>query len=275
MVYGCGNKMIKLYLFVTNIVIFAIGTTLLGLATWMLNDANFSDDVAKLIEQELASGVSVIFSRTIPKYHTYLWIAIAIGAMLAIVGFLGCCGASCENSFALSTFSAIVLVLAVIQVATLTMIVVERPEVIAKMETGLVEISKTPRSRKLLASYENLFKCCGATADTQVLYKEENQCTGELLENAPDCLTVFEQKIDLYVTYVLVTGLCVLIIQTIAIVFSCVLVRTFIYRSKCSYTIDNIHRRASSSNSNMDNNNNDDDADDDEGISFDGLGGNR
>uniref|UniRef100_A0A0M3JLG6 CD046 protein n=1 Tax=Anisakis simplex TaxID=6269 RepID=A0A0M3JLG6_ANISI len=60
-------------------------------------DKDFASNLEKLAESIHHEKLNVL-----AKYQASLWVLVAVGALLFLVGFLGCCGAMCESTLLLS-----------------------------------------------------------------------------------------------------------------------------------------------------------------------------
>ncbi|VDM99638.1 unnamed protein product [Thelazia callipaeda] len=97
MVHGCGNRMLKFLFFTANLLLCAFGALIFGFSLWANLDKDFADNLKKLAEEMHEEDMNIL-----TKYQTSLWILVAIGAILFLVGFLGCCGAMCESTVLLT-----------------------------------------------------------------------------------------------------------------------------------------------------------------------------
>jgi len=72
----------KYIIFTINFVIWAMGGAILGLAIWIRADSDFWE-----YHQSL----------DIPQYYQACYVAIALGVLILIIGFFGCCGAALDS----------------------------------------------------------------------------------------------------------------------------------------------------------------------------------
>ncbi|KAK5979366.1 hypothetical protein GCK32_000768, partial [Trichostrongylus colubriformis] len=89
MVAGCGNKCIKYIFWLINFLFFALGAAIVGLSVWLRFDKSF-----------LSKAISTVRIDTdklpLESFYWILYVTIAFGLVLLILGFLGCCGSACE-----------------------------------------------------------------------------------------------------------------------------------------------------------------------------------
>lgn len=112
---GCGPNCAKIILIFFNIIFWLSGLGLLAIGIWVLVDSSILDKidfVASLVE---GNGEML-------KYASY--VLIAVGLLIAIVGFFGCCGALKENKCLLGmyVFLLILVMLGEIAIAVLAIL---------------------------------------------------------------------------------------------------------------------------------------------------------
>ncbi|XP_069837281.1 tetraspanin-1 [Dendropsophus ebraccatus] len=97
---------IKVLMILFNLAIFLAGGTLLGVGIWVSVD---STSFLKIFGT-IPNGVAA-------QFVNVGYFLIAIGALLLILGFLGCCGAQKESKCLLITFFSIVLIIFIAEIA--------------------------------------------------------------------------------------------------------------------------------------------------------------
>ncbi|XP_051801764.1 tetraspanin 34a isoform X1 [Acanthochromis polyacanthus] len=104
----CCSGFLKIMMFIFNGAIFVAGGAILGVGVWFQVDSSsvlgFTEEVRDA-SAEIAQLINVSY------------LLIAVGAVLLIIGFLGCCGAVMKNRCMLLTFFIIVLIIFIVQVA--------------------------------------------------------------------------------------------------------------------------------------------------------------
>ncbi|VBB34508.1 unnamed protein product [Acanthocheilonema viteae] len=212
MVHGCGNRMVKILFFTANLLICLFGTLIFGFSLW----ANLDKDFASKLETALSVNADDL--TVLARYQTLLWMLIIIGAFLFFVGFLGCCGAMCENVILLTLFFIIVLALTIIEVGTVIFAAINKEqfknvlhrynnlsENLMRMmkdsclyvENASDRLSPFPFQKLLskvdqaedkylqdLKPIQDVLQCCGATQETMERYREHGLCKGELSNKA-------------------------------------------------------------------------------------------
>ncbi|XP_067997728.1 tetraspanin-1 [Melanerpes formicivorus] len=101
---GCFT-FIKVMMILFNLVIFLSGGTLLGVGIWVTTDRDSFLDVFGVLSSTVMQVVNVGY------------FLIVIGAILLVIGFLGCYGAQKESKCLLMMFFSVVLIIFVAEVA--------------------------------------------------------------------------------------------------------------------------------------------------------------
>ncbi|XP_005729962.1 CD9 molecule a isoform X2 [Pundamilia nyererei] len=103
MALGGGIKCVKYLMFIFNLFFWLAGTAVLAIGLWLRLDQK----TKSLFEEPDSSYV----------FYTGVYILIAAGALIMVVGFLGCCGAIRESPCMLGTFFFFLLIIFAIEVA--------------------------------------------------------------------------------------------------------------------------------------------------------------
>ncbi|XP_053299244.1 tetraspanin 35 [Pleuronectes platessa] len=156
---GC-FEFLKVTMFVFNGIIFLAGAAILGVGIWVKVDSGSVlgflgkiEDAPSQLGQVLNVG----------------YLLIAIGALLLVIGFLGCCGAMKESKCMLLLFFIIVLLVFIAEVAGAVVILVFRPladELLQKLSTAAVQnIKKDYGKNQDITGLWNTtmtgLQCCG------------------------------------------------------------------------------------------------------------------
>uniref|UniRef100_UPI0037E7069E tetraspanin 35 n=1 Tax=Semicossyphus pulcher TaxID=241346 RepID=UPI0037E7069E len=156
---GCFG-FLKTMMVVFNGIIFLAGAAVLGVGIWVKVDSGSILSFLGKIEgapEELSQVLNVGY------------LLIAVGALLLVIGFLGCCGAVKESKCMLLLFFIIVLVVFIAEVAGAVVILVFRPladELFVKFGTAAVKNIKkdygsNPDVTGLWNTTMSTLKCCG------------------------------------------------------------------------------------------------------------------
>ncbi|XP_039880536.1 tetraspanin 34 [Simochromis diagramma] len=155
----CCSGFLKIMMFIFNGGIFLAGAVILGVGIWVQVDRSSFLDI--LDEVEDASSLSQLANVS--------YLLIAVGAVLLLIGFLGCCGAIRENKCMLLTFFSIVLIIFLIEVAGAIVLFVFKDvagELLQDLEKNVQKsIKNNYGTKKQLTSVWNNtmeeLKCCG------------------------------------------------------------------------------------------------------------------
>ncbi|VDN53598.1 unnamed protein product [Dracunculus medinensis] len=221
MVYGLGNAVIKFLFFSANLLICVFGGLIFGFSLWANLDKNFAVNLEKLTKEIHQENLNML-----SKYQASLWILVAVGALLFLVGFLGCCGALCESTLLLSLFFVIVLVLTFIEMGAAIFAITSKNQFKESLHKLLNEVSKNKTYMKNLKPIEDLFQCCGATVETQEEFKRAGLCEKDLYTKA-DCFKVITDWIHSTGEIVIVIAFILFVIELFALLSTCILCRAF------------------------------------------------
>lgn len=156
----CCSGFLKIMMFVFNGGIFVAGAAILGVGVWVKVDSASLLGVLDEIENappELSQLANVAY------------LLIGVGAVLLIIGFLGCCGAIRESRCMLLMFFCIVLIIFLIEVAGAIVLFIFQGlagELLDSLETQVrASIRNDYGKENSLTSLWNAtmdqFKCCG------------------------------------------------------------------------------------------------------------------
>ncbi|KAL4647931.1 tetraspanin-1-like isoform X1 [Arapaima gigas] len=196
----CCSNFLRFTMIVFNFIIFLAGAAILGVGIWVKVDSESLMNVLEMVENA-PEELNQIFSVG--------YVLIAVGAVLVLMGFLGCCGAIKESPCMLLTFFVIVLLVFIAEVAGAIMLFVFKPlveELINKLGTQVVESFKKDYGKNedltgLWNSTMSGLHCCGFYNYTDFTASPFNYMTGG---NYPDtccqsspCTTEEAEKDDL------------------------------------------------------------------------------
>uniref|UniRef100_A0A7N8XYB7 Tetraspanin n=2 Tax=Mastacembelus armatus TaxID=205130 RepID=A0A7N8XYB7_9TELE len=156
---GCFG-FLKVMMFVFNGVIFLAGAAILGVGVWVKVDSGSILGFLGKIENAPAELSQVL---------NVGYLLIAIGALLVVIGFLGCCGAVRESRCMLLLFFIIVLLVFIAEVAGAVVVLVFRPladDLFNKFGTTAVQsikkdYGKNPDVTGLWNTTMSTLNCCG------------------------------------------------------------------------------------------------------------------
>ncbi|KAM6925950.1 CD81 antigen-like [Lycodopsis pacificus] len=169
-VAGC-TKCIKYMLFLFNFIFWLAGGVILGVALWLRHDSQTSNLLILNFEGHQAPGT----------FYTSVYILIAVGAVMMLVGFLGCYGAIQESQCLLGTFFFFLVILFACEVAAAMWGFMNKDRISKELITfydsayiKAVDVSGSPSKDsaiKVLDAFHTTLDCCGKGDDT-ALFKQ-------------------------------------------------------------------------------------------------------
>jgi len=227
---GCVKSMTQGLLLVVNLIIFVCGVAVLGGGIYL------ETQMSKYLDFFDGQGVSTSI------------VFIVIGALIALVSFLGCCGACTSNACLMKTYGAILCILLIAEIGTAVAIYVFKGDVkdllTKNMDKTLKDFGK-PDFKAPTDSWNALqgeFKCCGVKdymdwTDSEVLKKTESvpdSCCKTISEGCGNgktksgadvkdiytngCFSTFEETINSNVGIAAGIGAAIAVIQLVTII---------------------------------------------------------
>lgn len=151
-----GNACLKYLVFIFNFLFFLIGCGILGIGIWLkVGKQDYLD-----VTQELSS---------VSKYVTAGNLMIAVGVIIVIVAFLGCCGAVMENSCMLLVFFILLLIIFILELAVGIFAYVKRGDIEEQLQKDFQDAIQTKYSptddktavNVAIDKFQKEFECCG------------------------------------------------------------------------------------------------------------------
>ncbi|KAM8771443.1 tetraspanin 34a [Acanthopagrus schlegelii] len=238
----CCSGFLKIMMFVFNGGIFLAGAAILGTGIWVKVDSGSLLGILDNVEgapSELDQLASVSY------------VLIAVGAVLVVIGFLGCCGAIRESRCMLLTFFSIVLIIFIIEVAGAVVLLVFQglaDQLLQDVEEGIRKdlTSKYGSDEGVTSIWDSTMeklKCCGGSnytdfddspfVNTNGFYPKtccdanisEGQCTESRASNfmADGCIDRIVQLIEDNAVIVAAVALGITALEIAAMVVSMVL----------------------------------------------------
>lgn len=190
-VEGC-TKCIKYLLFVFNFVFWLAGGVILGVALWLRHDPK----TTSLLYLELGD-------RSAPNtFYVGIYILIAVGAVMMVVGFLGCYGAIQEAQCLLATFFACLVILFACEVAAGIWGFVNKNQIAKDMkqfydqaaqQTVVDDKDMASKAQAVMKTFHQTLNCCGSKTLSQTtnLHLRSTTCP-----NSPNSLATILYKED-------------------------------------------------------------------------------
>ncbi|XP_067846270.1 tetraspanin-1 isoform X2 [Heptranchias perlo] len=152
---GCFT-FVKVIMVLFNLIIFLAGGALLGVGIWVSVDGSSFIKVIGPVSSQAMQFVNIGY------------FCIAIGAVLVLLGFLGCCGAQKESKCLLIMFFAIVLIIFIAEIAAAVVALVYSSFAESLLRAWVTPVLKNDYGRQtdvtgIWNTTMSELKCCGFT----------------------------------------------------------------------------------------------------------------
>ncbi|XP_061466146.1 CD81 antigen [Rhineura floridana] len=157
-VEGC-TKCIKYLLFVFNFVFWLAGGIILGVALWLRHDSQTTTILGSALENQSAPS----------SFYVGIYILIAVGSVMMVVGFVGCYGAIQESQCLLGTFFTCLVILFACEVAAGIWGFTHREKIAtevkqfydnAKNDIDSPNKSIADKAKAVVRTFHETLKCC-------------------------------------------------------------------------------------------------------------------
>lgn len=204
-----GVKCIKYLLFFFNFIFWLAGSAVLAVALWLRLDKR----TTTVIE---ADG-------TQDTFFTGVYILIACGALMMLVGFCGCCGAIRESQCLLGTFFTCLLIVFAAEVATGVYGFLNKDEVVKAGRAAydkLLEEHKHGKDNFTLAYVQNAYDCCEGGENINSI---NATCPNDGKNIHDDCKEKIEDHLNKKLYIIGIVGLGIAAVMIFGMIFSMVL----------------------------------------------------
>ena len=218
---GCA-KVIKWLHFIFNTIFWLVGCAILGLGIWLYVEfGNFLSDII---------GVSWLSAPII---------LITVGSIIAVLGFLGCCGAVMENARCLYAFGSLLCIVLALEITAGAVGYAKRGDLddtlVDDLETTQESYNTDTIVKEAWDRVQKDFTCCGtnnytdwydidsfsaANLPISCCDGDPTVCTAISARTRGGCHTVIKQKIEDNIIPVGIAVLVLGIIQLIGIAFA-------------------------------------------------------
>ncbi|GAA6105856.1 CD9 molecule b isoform X1 [Tachysurus ichikawai] len=150
-----GEQAVKYLLFAFNFVIWLAGTGVLAIGLWL----RFDKTTSSLFQVENSPSTFLIG----------VYILLAAGALMMVVGFLGCCGAIRESQCMLGLFFIFLLIIFAAEVAAGIWGLSNKAKIVDEMKQfynqtfNNYKATKQPALAETLKAIQYALQCCGPT----------------------------------------------------------------------------------------------------------------
>ncbi|GMT07540.1 hypothetical protein PENTCL1PPCAC_29714, partial [Pristionchus entomophagus] len=227
MVQGCGNKCIKYSFFAINFLLFALGGVVCGLALWIRFDNDFQNKVFGSLNINDASGNSKLQLDTL---YIILYVIAALGLIIFILGFFGCCGSFIESTCVIGVYFLLILILFVVLLAGGIFVFINKGNIRQEFINVWQEEFVNKYNVLPLAISTNVnniqsqLKCCGANG-CQDFAAPPLSCNcsynGQNVVRKGCAVQIYDY-IDQNILIILIIGIGILVIELIAMILACI-----------------------------------------------------
>nr|XP_032636469.1 CD9 antigen [Chelonoidis abingdonii] len=157
-----GTKCIKYLLFGFNFIFWLLGTAVLAIGLWL----RFDTQTKSIFE----------ITPNNSNFYTGVYILIGAGALMMLVGFLGCCGAVQESQCMLGLFFTFLLVIFAIEVAVAIWGFANKEKIIEGVQKFYRETydkrNQQPAAKETLKAFQYALDCCGILGTIEQLLQD-------------------------------------------------------------------------------------------------------
>ncbi|XP_015264028.1 PREDICTED: CD9 antigen [Gekko japonicus] len=155
-----GTKCIKYLLFGFNFVFWLAGTAVLAVGLWLRFDSQTKD---------------IFRDESNTTFYTGVYILIGAGALIMLVGFLGCCGAIQESQCMLGLFFLFLLVIFALEVAAAIWGFSNKDTIIKEVQKfydKVYEKRNEQGTKETLIAIQHALYCCGYGGTLEAWFQE-------------------------------------------------------------------------------------------------------
>lgn len=144
-----GMKCVKYLLFVFNFMFWLMGSLVLAVGLWL----RFDPETVSLLNGDGAPDT----------FFIGVYILIAAGSLVMLVGFFGCCGAVRESQCLLGSFFACLLIIFGAEVAAGVFGFLNKDKIIEDVQSFYIKTYDDNNNGTVIqTSYHDVLKCCGS-----------------------------------------------------------------------------------------------------------------
>jgi len=135
----------KYLMFFFNLLIFIGGAVLFGTGIWIIADGSSFKNIVS----------------TDPMIFGAVYLLIAVGAVIFVTGFLGCCGAIKESKCLLNTFFFLVLIMFCVELAGIILAYINNNKLGEVVKASMDEYNDNEVIQDGWDTLQSAFSCCG------------------------------------------------------------------------------------------------------------------
>ncbi|KAM6095070.1 CD9 antigen [Chlamydotis macqueenii] len=209
-----GTKCIKYLLFGFNFIFWLAGTAVLAIGLWL----RFDSQTKSIFELESNNNTT---------FYTGVYILIGAGALMMLVGFLGCCGALQESQCMLGLFFLFLFVIFALEIAAAIWGFANKEKVIEELKDFYRETyakRSQPAARETLKAFQLALDCCGLTGALEQQFMDT--CPKKtMLESltVASCPAAIDDVFNSKLNVIGAVGLGIAVIMIFGMIFSMIL----------------------------------------------------
>ncbi|XP_034993922.1 CD9 antigen [Zootoca vivipara] len=208
-----GTKCIKYLLFTFNFFFWLAGTAVLAIGLWLRFDKQTKD----IFDQEENK-----------TFYTGVYVLIGAGALMMLVGFLGCCGAIQESQCMLGLFFTFLLVIFALEVAAAILGFSNKETIIKQVQEfyrSAYDKRREPAAKETLKAIQAALNCCGLTGAIEALVEDTCPKQSGLVETVQlqGCPSVIEEVFTKKLNVIGAVGIAVGVVMIFGMIFSMIL----------------------------------------------------
>ncbi|NXU11787.1 CD9 protein, partial [Pardalotus punctatus] len=208
-----GTKCIKYLLFGFNFIFWLAGTAVLAVGLWL----HFDSQTKSVLELESNDT----------KFYTGVYILIGAGALMMLVGFLGCCGASQESQCMLGLFFFFLFVIFALEVAAGIWGFSNKDKIIDELKEFYLDTYKKRGQsgpKETLTAFQLALDCCGLTGTLEQQFMDT--CPAKTLSESfsvKPCPAAIDEVFKSKFNVIGAVGLGIAVMMIVGMIFSMVL----------------------------------------------------
>ncbi|XP_017679407.1 PREDICTED: CD9 antigen [Lepidothrix coronata] len=223
-----GTKCIKYLLFGFNFIFWLAGTGVLAVSHFFPVPALHPVEVEEALtathpspEDKLSVYMFMFFS------SLGVYILIGAGALMMLVGFLGCCGASQESQCMLGLFFFFLFVIFALEIGAGIWGFSNKEKIIDELKEFYMDTYKKrtqPGAKETLTAFQLALNCCGLTGSIEQMFMET--CPKKTLTEAitvKSCPAAIDDVFKSKFNVIGAVGLCIAVMMVIGMIFSMIL----------------------------------------------------
>jgi small-conductance mechanosensitive channel len=210
--------------FISGAAVFIVGVVGTVRKDWQAEILNGFRKVTELAPK----GEEVQFNLA-QNVNTILIVAIVVGSIVMLMGFLGCCGAFCESQCLLNAFAGIMITMIIIELVLGSLAIAYKDQMREKFTDPSIDLVfkyalNTTEACESAKTIQREFKCCGPNGGPVSPVGDcanLNDCPGTV---GTSCKTAFGEFVQRSLTIAGIVVLVFMALEFMAVIFACCLI---------------------------------------------------